>query len=557
MQFTPQQLSGGPKYNSKVKIGNWAEDRSRVEAEAKDYELKKSRGELLTGALERSTAVGLQSVPHSFSEDGGLHYGFSVQLRADLVNETEDTRSFWLANNLFERVGHSWDVVLASASPSSKPVARNVFVISRPTKPRGLAAVESKGEEDDTLCYGDAFYLASNPSLRLDQRTGMVAAPYYLTVEEAGAGGAGAGSRGPTVVMSIKGGPGCEWKVVAADGDTLATDGTPVPANAAVALVHCTTNQRLAASLADAMPTDFGDELGVHCFTYKGTGRKAPGAPLPAAIPNRWTILTATTREAAIDNRDLKPLSPEVLLQKIREVILKRGSHSIRGLGRAFRIMDDRRDGKLDREDFKWGLHDYGVHLKDDEFDMVLDFFDRDGDGNVSMTEFLRALRGEMNARREGFVREAYRRLDKDGSGEVTLSDLVRVYDTSFHPEVKSGRITHEEAVTEFMSQWDTLEKDGVVTYAEFLDYYKDLSASIDDDDYWELMMRNAWHISGGEGWAENTSCRRVLVVHSDDSQEVVEIKDDLGVADDDIAEMMRRLKLQGVTDIKRISLAD
>jgi len=26
MQFTPQQASGGPKYNHKTKIGNWLED---------------------------------------------------------------------------------------------------------------------------------------------------------------------------------------------------------------------------------------------------------------------------------------------------------------------------------------------------------------------------------------------------------------------------------------------------------------------------------------------------------------------------------------------------
>ncbi len=45
------------------------------------------------------------------------------------------------------------------------------------------------------------------------------------------------------------------------------------------------------------------------------------------------------------------------------------------------------------------------------------------------------------------------------------------------------------------------------------------LGASVDDDDYFELMIRNAWHISGGEGWCANTTCKRVLVVHSDGSQ--------------------------------------
>ena len=62
------------------------------------------------------------------------------------------------------------------------------------------------------------------------------------------------------------------------------------------------------------------------------------------------------------------------------------------------------------------------------------------------------------------------------------------------------------------------------------MNYYSNVSASIDDDDYFELMIRNAWHISGGEGWCANTSNRRVLVTDDDGKQTVEEVKDDLGV---------------------------
>merc|ERR1711937_132065 len=145
--------------------------------------------------------------------------------------------------------------------------------------------------------------------------------------------------------------------------------------------------------------------------------------------------------------------------------------------------------------------------------------------------------------------------LDKDKSGVVDQADLTKAYDTSKHPEVIRGEKTPAEVIKEFSEQWDGTKKDGKITLHEFLDYYKDISASVDDDEYFELMMRNAWHISGGEGWSANTSCRRVLVIHKDGSQTVEEIKNDLGIKDTDIDIMIARLKKQGITDIDRIEL--
>ena len=45
------------------------------------------------------------------------------------------------------------------------------------------------------------------------------------------------------------------------------------------------------------------------------------------------------------------------------------------------------------------------------------------------------------------------------------------------------------------MKLWDTQIADGIVTFEEFVDYYRDVSASIDTDEYFAAMMKSAWKL--------------------------------------------------------------
>lgn len=196
----------------------------------------------------------------------------------------------------------------------------------------------------------------------------------------------------------------------------------------------------------------------------------------------------------------------------------KRSANGIRGLRIMFRAMDRNRNGSLDPVEFKYAMRDYGIDLSEIEITQIVKNFDTNKDGKLSFDEFIRAIRGDMNARRTDMVHQAYAVLDKDGSGQVTIRDVEMAYDVSFHPDFTSGRKTANECLLEFMSVWETHKKDGIVTIEEFEDYYKDMSASIDSDDYFELMIRNAWHIAGGEGACANTTIKRVLQTNPDGS---------------------------------------
>jgi Ca2+-binding EF-hand superfamily protein len=136
----------------------------------------------------------------------------------------------------------------------------------------------------------------------------------------------------------------------------------------------------------------------------------------------------------------------------------------------------------------------------------------------------------------------------------VDLDDLVGTYDASKHPDVIRGTKTKAAVLTEFLHVFDG-DGDGIVTAEEFQAYYGHVGSSIDDDDYFELMIRNAWHISGGEGWCANTTCRRVLVTHRDGTQTVEEIEDDLHMDATDTEAMKANLAKRGI-DAVSVSLS-
>uniref|UniRef100_A0A7S1CF06 EF-hand domain-containing protein n=1 Tax=Bicosoecida sp. CB-2014 TaxID=1486930 RepID=A0A7S1CF06_9STRA len=249
-------------------------------------------------------------------------------------------------------------------------------------------------------------------------------------------------------------------------------------------------------------------------------------------------------------------LSAREVADIVRAKIIERGGdNGVRTLTRLLKRMDTSGDGKLSAPELQAGLADMGVALSPKEVMQVMALFDRDRSGKLTLRELQMALAGEMSDKRKAFVDEAFRRLDKTGDGEVTIEDIAAAYDASANPDVASGKVSEDEARAALLANFDITDRDGVVTRAEFHEYYAGLSAGIEHDDYWELMMRNAWHISGGEGWAENTSCLRVLVVHTDSSEEVVEITDDLGLRADDMPAIKARLRRQGVKNIAAVKL--
>ena len=237
--------------------------------------------------------------------------------------------------------------------------------------------------------------------------------------------------------------------------------------------------------------------------------------------------------DVQMPNRPMQPsevMKAQAAMQKLDAVKLVKqkcldlgGSSGIRSIGRIFRQLCEQ-TGTLDRQQLIQGLDAFGIKgLSEIQIQNVMDAFDTGNDGVISLTEFIRALRGPINERRKALIGMAWQQVDLSNSGIINAQDMLQKYDVRSRREVVEDRMTANDAIIEFMQTWGK-SGDSMITWDEFFEYYADMGASISDDDEFELMIRNAWQLQGGMGKFASTSRKRVMVLHKSGDWTIEEV---------------------------------
>ncbi|XP_076810495.1 calcyphosin-like protein [Clavelina lepadiformis] len=191
-------------------------------------------------------------------------------------------------------------------------------------------------------------------------------------------------------------------------------------------------------------------------------------------------------------------LLPETsdLIERLRLKCLARGATGIKDLGRTFRMMDRDRSKKLDFDEFKKGISNYGLDMEPNELTNMFQAFDVDNTGKINIREFLVKLRPPLSISRQTAIQKAFQTVDRTGDGVITIDDLRRVYNAKQHPKYLNGEWSEDQTLRKFLEIFETPDDpDGVVTYDEFYDYYVGLSSSIDNDAYFDVMVQKEWQI--------------------------------------------------------------
>lgn len=99
-------------------------------------------------------------------------------------------------------------------------------------------------------------------------------------------------------------------------------------------------------------------------------------------------------------------------------------------------------------------------------------FYDVDGDGNISYHEFVNALSdNKMSKRKTDMVDKAWAVLDREGKGELTAEQILA-------------------AKNQDCECFRGMEK---VTCDDFIQYYREVSMQIPNDDYFVQKIESTW----------------------------------------------------------------
>lgn len=204
------------------------------------------------------------------------------------------------------------------------------------------------------------------------------------------------------------------------------------------------------------------------------------------------------------------------LMNKFRDYLIQMGTDGMGfcTLQMHFHSFDRDMTKMIHPEEFRLCLQKMNFQFDDQEMSMLFSLFDVYGYGYMNYEEFMMCCRGQIHPRRRQLIAWAWYTIDYNKEGWVDPEEIIGRFNSAMHPDCKSGFKTPQECFRDFMKAFEVSgEIPGKVTRMEFENYFYNVSASVERDEYFEDLMRSCWNLdynNAGDFFA------RYRVMHQD-----------------------------------------
>ena len=120
----------------------------------------------------------------------------------------------------------------------------------------------------------------------------------------------------------------------------------------------------------------------------------------------------------------------------------------------------------------------------------------------ISLDKLINIIKGNLDERRKLYIIGIFSNIDTEKKGEVSIPLLKKMYNCKHHPDVLNGTKTQEEIYEQFCNSLDLyceindIQKEGNLSFENFVDYYSGVSSCIPDEVYFEDMLKEVWNNS-------------------------------------------------------------
>ena len=173
---------------------------------------------------------------------------------------------------------------------------------------------------------------------------------------------------------------------------------------------------------------------------------------------------------------------PEVK-KKIVVAIRKEGWTGLRKLKIFLRNLYQRKSNIIDITEFKYNVRNWGIDtLTDKDVKAIFDKYDTHQNSKMNFIDFFDSLNQTSQARME-IIKKLIEKVNPTKEKYISAKQLELLADMNYHPEVKAYKKVASEALNDYVTTWDNLKEDDLITEENFIKYFNDISTCIESDE--------------------------------------------------------------------------
>ena len=223
--------------------------------------------------------------------------------------------------------------------------------------------------------------------------------------------------------------------------------------------------------------------------------------------PNIDTINNNAFYNIKKNNNNVNTINTQELpsIKKLRNLLANRGMKSIFIIQRMLYIYDKNQSGEIPFEKLCDIFEIYNINIAREEIFEFFEFLDKEHKGLIKYNDLIMILINNVNEDRIILIQNLFDKIRK-GKEYILLNDIKKYFNPDKYPDVLEQKKTSDEIAFDFIDSLEIFKEyninlknesiiNGIMTYNDFENYFKEISLSINDDKIFDYIINFCWEV--------------------------------------------------------------